>query len=429
MSIELFRTHPKTIRESEKKRFKDPSIVDEVIRLDKAWLQSKQREEQLRQQRNQLSRSIGEAKKDNEETLMKQLSKQVEKVKSEIAITEVETRRLLKERDEIRYQIGNILHESVPTAESEEGNVVESTFGKPKKFTFPPKHHADLVSDLNIANIKKAAEISGARMYYLTGSGVILNLALIQFALNELIAAEYYPIWTPYLLRGEVMKEAAELADFREQLYKVENEELFLIATSEQTLAALHRNELLDEDTLPLKYAGFSTCFRREAGSAGKDTKGIFRVHQFDKVEQYVFCRPDQSWDLHEEMLELAVKIYKQLEIPFRVTNVASREMNDNAAKKFDIEAWFPAQKKYREIVSVSNCTDYQARKLGIRMGKAGSLQKSTPHTLNATALATQRTICALIENHQQADGTVKIPKALRPYMHGVTQLSPRNTK
>ncbi|MHA2059952.1 MAG: serine--tRNA ligase [Candidatus Ranarchaeia archaeon] len=422
--MELYRNNPAIIKESEKKRFKDPSKVDLVVNLDHAWLESKKQEENLRQQRNQLSRSIGQAKKENDESKVKKLMKQVGNIKNKIATTEVETRRLLKERDEHRYHIGNILHTSVPIAETDEGNVTVSTSGEITPFSFSPKHHADLVIDLGIADLEKAAKISGARMFYLTGEGVLLNLALIQFALNKLIIAGYSPIWTPYLLRGEVMKEAAELADFQEQLYKVENEELYLIATSEQTLAAFHRGDLLEKESLPLKYVGFSTCFRREAGSAGKDTKGIFRVHQFDKVEQYVFCHPDDSWKLHEEMLDIAKEIYKDLEIPFRVVNVASREMNDNAAKKYDLETWFPAQKKYRELVSVSNCTDFQARKLGIRMGKAGSLVKNTPHTLNGTAIATQRTICALLENHQQEDGTVKIPKALQQYMRGKKQIN-----
>ncbi|MHA2407696.1 MAG: aminoacyl--tRNA ligase-related protein, partial [Candidatus Ranarchaeia archaeon] len=268
-----------------------------------------------------------QAKKENNEEAVKKLMKQVGKIKGEIATIEVETRRLLKERDEHRYHIGNILHSSVPTAETEDGNVVVKTYGSKPKFSFTPKHHADLVIDLGMANLEKAAKISGARMFYLTGEGVILNFALIQYALNKLVKAGFSLVWTPYLLRGEVMKEAAELADFQEQLYKIENEELYLIATSEQTLAALHRGDLIDTESLPLKYAGYSTCFRREAGSAGKDTKVIFRVHQFDKVEQYVFCHPDESWKLHEDMLEIATEIYKDLEIPFRVVNVASKEM------------------------------------------------------------------------------------------------------
>jgi len=429
LDIELFRTNPKIIEESEKNRFKKIEKVHEVVELDKAWLASKIRGENLRQQRNELSRSVGRAKKEGDTERIEKLMDQVESIKQTIATTEVETRRLLKERDEIRYQIGNILHPSVPIADSERGNRVVKTYGNVRDFSFLPKHHADLIIDLGIANIEKASEISGSRMYYLMGAGVLLNLALIQFALDKLIKAGYTPVWTPYLLRGEVMREAAELADFEDQLYKIENEELFLIATSEQTLAALHRNELIDEEKLPLKYAGFSTCFRRESGSAGKDTKGIFRVHQFDKVEQYIFCEPSQSWSFHKEMIEIAAEIYRDLEVPFQIVDVASGEMNDNAAKKTDIEVWFPAQKKFREVVSVSNCTDYQARKLSIKMGKAGALTKTTLHTLNGTALATQRTICAIIENHQLDDGTIKLPKALHRFLHGINNITPIDQK
>ncbi|MHA1917658.1 MAG: serine--tRNA ligase [Candidatus Ranarchaeia archaeon] len=423
LSIELFRTDPEIIRQSEIKRFKDPNKVDEVIKADQAWLKSKKEEEELRKERNSLSRSIGFEKKQGNENKIKELMSEVETIKQKVAQTEVETRRLLKTRDEIRYQIGNILHQSVPKGETEEFNHIEREVGILREFNFDVIPHADHVINLDLANVEKAAEVSGSRMYYLKGKAVFLNLALIQLALHHLADAGYTPMWTPYLIRGEVIKEAAELSDFREQLYKIENEELFLIATSEQTLAALHRKELLDPDRLPLRYAGFSTCFRREAGSAGKDTKGIFRVHQFEKVEQYVFCKPEESWEIYEEMIKVTEKIYQDLEIPYRIVNIASGEMNDNAAKKYDLEAWFPAQNTYREVVSCSNCTDYQTRKLNIKMGKAGAATKSTPHSLNSTALATERTICAIVENHQQEDGSVTLPKSLHKYLPGFTSI------
>ena len=244
----------------------------------------------------------------------------------------------------------------------------------------------------------------------------------MNYLVNE---CNFTPYWTPYFLREEVMKGAAELGDFRETLYSDAKENVYFIATSEQTLAALHWNEIIEADRLPLKYAGFSACFRREAGSHGKDTKGIFRVHQFDKVEQFVFCKPEDSWDIHEELIKNAETLMQRLGIPHRVVSIASGELNDNAAKKYDVEAWFPAQQKYRETVSCSNCTDYQARKLNIRVGRAGA-KKEVLHTLNSTAIATERVICAILENFQEEDGTVKIPEALQPYTMGITEIKPR---
>ena len=273
------------------------------------------------------------------------------------------------------------------------------------------------------ADTERAADIAGSRFYYLMNDLVVLNLALMQFGVHFLRSHGYTVVWTPFMIKHEVMRAASELADFEEQLYKIENEELYLIATSEQTLAALHRNDLIDTDNLPLKYAGISSCFRREAGSHGKDTKGIFRVHQFEKIEQYVYASPGDSWSLHEEMLRNAEEIYQLLELPYRVVNIASGEINDNAAKKYDLEVWFPAQEAYREVVSCSNCTDYQARKLNMRCGKAGSLEKETVHTLNSTLIATERTICAILENHQNANGSVNIPKVLHPYTFGLTEI------
>jgi len=227
-------------------------------------------------------------------------------------------------------------------------------------------------------------------------------------------------MWTPFFMKREIMKAAAELADFEEQLYKIQDEDIFMIATSEQTLAAYHYDEIIDPDLLPLKYAGVSSCFRREAGSHGKDTLGIFRVHQFEKVEQYVFCKPENSWSIFEELINNAEEIYRELEIPYRIVNIASGELNDNAAQKYDLEAWFPASNMYRELVSCSNCLDYQARKLKIRIGKVGATQKKgTAHTLNSTAIATTRTICCILENYQNKDGTVSIPKVLQKYMNG----------
>ena len=257
---------------------------------------------------------------------------------------------------------------------------------------------------------------------------MLLNLALINFALDKIINKDYIPLWTPYFMKHEIIKAAAELADFEEQLYKIQDEDLFMIATSEQPLAAYHYDEIIDPEKLPIKYAGVSSCFRREAGSHGKDTLGIFRVHQFEKVEQFIFCKPEESWKFHEELIKNAEEIYKDLKLPYRIVNIASGELNDNVAKKYDLEAWFPASETYRELVSCSNCLDYQARKLKIRMGKVGSQQKKQIlHTLNSTAMATERTICCILENYQNKDHTVSIPKVLQKYMNGKKLLNQQN--
>ncbi|MFX1535811.1 MAG: serine--tRNA ligase [Promethearchaeota archaeon] len=415
IDIKIFRENPEIIRESEKKRLRNPSRVDEVIRLDTEWRTTRHQIDQLRQKRNQLSKEVGILKKEKKNVAA--LIAEVSEIKATIAKMEKQSDSLEKERDQIRYTIGNILHASVPVGE-EGKNALVREVGSKKTFSFTPKGHADLVEDLQVAELKKAAEVSGARTYYLKGDLVFLNFALIRFALDFLVhEKEFTPFWTPYFLKKEVMEGASELADFENQLYKDEAEDAFFIATSEQTLAALHWNEIIDPEALPFKYTGFSTSFRKEAGSHGRDTKGIFRVHQFDKVEQFIFCKPEESWKMHEELNANAEELFKRLELPYRVVNIASGELNDNAAKKLDIEVWFPAQQTYREVGSCSNCTNYQALKMNIRVGIVGAGEKEFVHTLNATAIATERTICAILENYQREDGSVEIPKVLHKYM------------
>ncbi|NVM03679.1 MAG: serine--tRNA ligase [Candidatus Helarchaeota archaeon] len=426
LDIKLFRENPELIRKSEKRRFKDPSNVDRVIEYDNKWRELKREIDLLRQEKNKLTKKIGKMIKNGED--IKKEKENSQKIDEEIIDKTKKREEYLKLRYEYRYKVGNILHDTVPIGESEAKNEIVRTWGKIKKFDFKPKSHVDLVEDLDVADLKIAAEVAGSRSYYLKGDLVLLNLALIQLALNNLIAKAFIPFWTPAYLKRDVIEKAAELADFEEQLYKLENTDLFLIATSEQTLAALHINQIIDVNKLPLKYAGISPCYRREAGAHGRDTKGIFRVHNFEKVEQYVFCKPEDSWKFHEELILNAEDLYKKLEIPYRIVNIASGEMNDNAAKKYDLEAWFPAQDTFRELVSCSNCTDYQARKLNIRFGILGKKPWIPLHTLNSTAIATERTICAILENNQNKDGTVNIPKVLQPYMNNKKVIVKENT-
>ena len=423
IDIKVFRENPQIIRDSEIKRFKDPNRVDEVIALDSKWRSLLQQVNDLRKERNQISREIGPMKKKGED--IKPLKERVNQIKEQISTLEKSVKDVLEERDQIRYTIGNILLHGVPVAKTEEGDITLREWGEIPKFSFTPQAHTDLVESLGLANIEKAAQVSGARTFFLTNQMIYLNLALIRFAVDFLVSERgFIPMWTPPFMRRKAMEGASELGDFEDALYNDPQEDVFFIATSEQPLAAFHMDELLDEDTLPRKYCGISQCYRREAGSHGKDTKGIFRVHHFHKVEQFVFTHPEKSEEMHEEMINNAEILFQRLKVPHRIVNIASGELNDNAAKKYDLEAWFPAQNTYRELVSCSNVTDYQARKLNMTYGKAGG-EKDFLHTLNSTAIATERTLCAILENYQQEDGSLLIPKVLHQYLNGMTKIVP----
>ncbi|OED30656.1 serine--tRNA ligase [Methanosphaera sp. WGK6] len=418
LDIKLFREEPEKIMESEKKRFRDTTNVEKVIEYDNLWRNGLMDLNNLRSEKNKLSKSFKQAKKDGniEEVISK--SKQVaEDIKElEPKIEEYE-----KIRDEYRYKVGNIIDEKVPISDTEDDNEIVKTHGELPSFDFEPLNHVDLIKIIDGADTETASEIAGSRFYYLKQDILFLNLALIQFALNELTQKGYSPLQTPFFIKGEVAEETSELGEFEETLYKVENEDLFLIATAEQTLAALHRNEIIPSEDLPLRYCALSTCFRKEAGSHGKDTLGIFRVHQFEKVEQFIYSTPEESGKEHEKLLEVTEGIYQKLGLPYRIVGIVSSALNDNAAIKYDLEAWFPGSETYRELVSCTNCKDYQARKINTRFGKAGAGDAQILHTLNSTAIATERTMCCILENYQQEDGSIKVPSVLVPYMNGRT--------
>ncbi len=434
LDIHFVREHPDIVKESEKKRGKDPSVVDEVLRYDKEWRDTLEELNQLRAGRNKKTREVAKLKKAGEDA--SSLIKELKGITDKIAELEKREKDLLARRNATLYTIGNILHESVPVGESDEDNVFVRFWGKAKVFkadveqflkltegkgqyveiSWKPKSHADIIEDYNLADTKKAGEVAGSRFYYLKNELVFLNLALIHFAFDHLIAKGFTPMWTPYMLKRTVMAAAAELADFEETLYGLKNEDMYLIATAEQPLAAYHMDEVIDETRFPMCYVGFSTNFRREAGAHGKDTKGIFRVHQFDKVEQYVFARPEESWQLLEEITRNTEELMQKLALPYRVVSICSGDMNDTAAKKYDIEAWMPAQGTFRELASCSNTTDYQTRKLNVRLVRRNR-QFEIAHALNCTGLATERTMVAIIENYQDEEGVIHVPKALWPYL------------
>ena len=428
LDIELFREDIERIIQSEKNRFKDPENAKKVLEYDVKWREVLGKLQNLREKRNKISHSIAEYKKNGKDKEAENAINESAAIKEQIEALEVKAEEFLKKREEFRYIVGNIIHDTVPIGETEDDNKIIRETDNIPSFDYKPVSHVDLIDLIDGADTKKASEVVGSRFYYLKGDLALLNLALIRFALDVLQEKGYTPMWTPFFVKYEVIKAAAELADFEEQLYKIQDEDLYMIATSEQTLAAYHYDEILDPDQLPLKYAGISSCFRREAGSHGKDTLGIFRVHQFEKIEQFIFCRSEQSWEFHEELISNAEIFYKKLEIPYRIVSIASGELNDNAAKKYDLEAWFPASETYRELVSCSNCLDYQARKLKIRMGKVGTQEeKNVVHTLNSTAIATERTICCILENFQNKDHSITIPKVLRNYMNGKKRIPAKN--
>ncbi|XP_073305736.1 serine--tRNA ligase isoform X2 [Primulina huaijiensis] len=326
--------------------------------------------------------------------------------------------------------IGNLVHDSVPISNDEANNAVERSWGE--RWTAPKlKNHVDLVELLGIADIKKGANVAGGRGFYLKGDGVRLNQALINFGLEFLEKRGFTALQTPFFMRKEIMAKCAQLTQFDEELYKVtgEGDEKYLIATAEQPLCAYHLDDWIHPSQLPLRYAGYSSCFRKEAGSHGRDTLGIFRVHQFEKVEQFCITSPNEneSWDMHEEMIKNSEDFYKMLKIPHQVVAIVSGALNDAAAKKYDLEGWFPASNTYRELVSCSNCTDYQARRLETRYGqKKGNDKPKYVHMLNSTLTATERTLCCILENYQKEDG-VEIPDVLRYYMGGKTFLPFKN--
>ncbi|MEM2412598.1 MAG: serine--tRNA ligase [Candidatus Bathyarchaeia archaeon] len=427
LDIKLVREKPELVRENLARRG-DPEnlrMLDELIECDKLWRQNLTRLNELRQERNRITAEIAKAKKRGEDATpiileAKSIDEEITKLEKLVADLEEKVHNYL-------MLLPNLLHESVPIGRDESDNVVVRTWGVPPKFNFPPKDHIELGLSLDIMDIERAGKVAGARFFYLKNEGVLLDMALMNFALEEMVKKGYKPIEPPFLMRRKPYEGVIALSDFENDLYKIEGEDLYLIATSEHPMAAMYMNEVLKAEDLPIKLVGISTNFRKEAGAHGKDTRGIFRTHQFNKVEQFVFCKPEDSWKIHEELLRNAEELVQKLGLPYRVVNVCTGDIGKVAAKKYDIEAWMPAQNAYREIISCSNCTDYQARRLNIRYReKEGEPPKGFVHTLNSTALATGRTIVAILENYQQEDGSVIIPEVLRKYMMGIEKIYPK---
>lgn len=391
----------------------------------------------LKHQKNILAKEVAIAKKRNENASSS--INQMEQIGIQIKQTEDESR--ANEESYLKYinSLPNFPHESVPIGKDETENVVSRRFESnhytskfipdnriedPKNLIdLKRKSHIDLAIEYDLVDFERAGKISGSRFYILKNELVKLSMALSNFALDYLVNLGYTAVQPPFLIRREAMEGAVILSDFEETIYKVDDEDLYLIGTSEHPMASMHMNEIMDGKDLPIRYAGVSSCFRKEAGAHGKDMKGLFRVHQFEKVEQFVFCKPEDSWKEHEKLLQITEKFYELLEIPFRTIILCSGDLGKVSAKTYDIEAWFPVQEAYREICSCSNCTDYQSRSLKIRFRDNPNEETSLVHTLNSTLVAVQRTIVAILENYQTSRGTISIPQALRKYMDDLEEI------
>jgi seryl-tRNA synthetase len=425
LDIKLIRESPDLVRANLEKRNNPENLqmLDDLIALDKQWRLNLTSLNDLRHDRKLVTVEIAKLKKAGQDA-----QAQVEKAKAiDTQITTVEkqvTAEEEKERD-LLLRLPNMLDPTVPLGKDDHDNVQVKTWGTIPQFNFTIKNHLDLADGLGLIDMERAGKISGSRFFFLKNELALLDLALMNFGMQELSKKGYVAIEPPYMISKAAYEGVTALADFADVLYKIEGEDLYMIATSEHPMAAMYMGEVIKEQDMPLKLAGLSTCFRKEAGAHGKDTRGIFRTHQFNKIEQFIFCKPEESVKLHEELLANAEDLLQKLELPYRVVNVCTGDIGTVAAKKYDIEAWMPAQNGYREVVSCSNCTDYQARRLGIKYReKEGAPPKGFLHTLNSTAIATGRTIVALLENNQNEDGSINVPKALQKYMGDVEKIN-----
>jgi seryl-tRNA synthetase len=417
IDITILRENPQIIKEMLKKRHIEFSLED-VIDLDREKRELITKVQDLKRVRNIISRDIADRKKENLDSTEK--IREMSKTSQDIAVYDVEIRGVNDRLHNLLREIPNIPHQSVPEGLNDSDNVELRRFSKPIHFDFNPQDHIDIAVNLGIIDIERASKVAGARFYYLKGDLVRLNYALINFALDLAVEQGATLIQPPFMLNKKSIEGSIILSDFKEVIYKIEDEDLYLIATSEHAIAAMHMNEVLNGSDLPIHYVGISPCFRKEAGSHGRDTKGIFRVHQFEKVEQFVFSKPDDSWKELENMINNAEDLFKQLNIPYRIVSLCGAELGKVSAKTYDLEAWFPGQHSYREVISCSNCTDYQARGLSTKYRGKPHESSEFVHTLNSTLVATERTLIAIIENYQRNDGSIVVPKVLQPYMNGL---------
>jgi len=417
IDIKFLRENPDVVRASQKGRGEDVAVVDQVLASDELKRAAITEFEQLRAEQNLLSKSVSAAKGDEKAALLANSKELADKVKAADAKrAEIEV-----QANALAMMISNILDPEAPIGGEEDFVVIEHV-GTPRDFAaagFEPKDHVELGKLLGAIDTERGAKVSGSRSYYLTGVGALLEFALVNYAISSATKAGFTPVIPPVLVKPAAMEGTGFLGQAAENVYHLEKDDFYLVGTSEVPLAAFHMDEILDGAKLPMRYAGYSTCFRREAGSYGKDTRGIIRVHQFDKVEMFSFCKPEEAKEEHKRLLQWEKEFLNSMEIPYRVIDVASGDLGSSANRKFDIEAWIPTQSAYREVTSTSNCTEFQARRLNIRYKDSDGTKAVA--TLNGTLVAIPRMIVAILENHQNADGTVNVPAVLQPFL-GMTR-------
>ena len=429
LDAKLLRENPVSVENMLKRRGIDFPL-DELIALDKKRRQLIVELHDFRHRKNMLAHTIAQKRAQTEKTdsINTELN-DMKEVSNKIIELEKEQESIQSKFLNLMMSIPNLLHESVPSGSSERENVVVKEYGyKAVKTSLSPKDHIDIATSLDLIELERAAKISGARFYFLKNELVKMNQALLNFGLDYLSYSGYTLTQPPYMIRREAMEGAIILGDFEQVIYKVDGEDLYMIGTSEHAVVSMHMDEILEGKKLPSRYASVSPCFRKEAGAHGRDMKGIFRVHQFEKVEQVVFCRPEDSWIEHERMLDLTQKFYEKLGIPYRTVLLCSADMGKVSAKTYDIEGWFPGQGSYRELVSCSNCLDYQARRLRIRFRDNTNEETKLVHTLNSTLVATERTMVSIIENYQTDNGTIEVPEMLQKYMGDIKEMKVSNS-
>ncbi|MGD2106517.1 MAG: serine--tRNA ligase [Nitrosopumilaceae archaeon] len=410
----LIKENPQLLQKMLKERNVDFDL-DGFLESDKKRRELILRTDELRKKKNKFASEIAHKKKAGEDAA--EILKEMKQVSEELSRLELSQIEVEKKYKGLAFSIPNLIHESVPIGQDDSANKEIKKWGKIPKFDFKINDHIDISDNLGLVDLERAAKVAGARFYYLKNDLVRLNQALIHYALEFLSEKKYSLVQPPYMINHQSMEGAVITDDFEEVIYKIEDEDLYMIGTSEHAMAAMHSGEIIEGKDLPLRYAGVSPCFRKEAGAHGRDQKGIFRVHQFDKIEQFVFTRPEDSWKEHERMLETAEEFYQKLEIPYRVVLLSSGDMGKISAKTYDIEAWMAGQNAYREIVSCSNCLDFQSRRLKIRYREKTNEETKYLHTLNSTLIATSRILVSIMENFQTKDGHISVPSVLQNYM------------
>ncbi|MDO8467407.1 MAG: serine--tRNA ligase [Nanoarchaeota archaeon] len=419
IDIKLIRENPELVKENIKKKFKSEKLplVDKVKKLDEQWRKLKYEEDGLRSERNKISEQINQLMKSKKKAEAEKLIKEAKKIPEKISQSEEKRKGMEVEIKVFLSSIPNLISSRVPSGKDDSQNVVEKVIGKPEKFTFPVLSHAEIAEKLGLADFDSSARVSGNGFYYLEGDLALLNQALIHFAIDKMVSHGFRYVETPLMLNNEIINRVTDLNDQEVMIYRLANEDKSLIGTSEHSLIGRFVDQEIDFKRLPIKHTSYSMCFRKEIGSHSIDEKGLFRTHQFNKVEMIVICDPKDSSKFFEELKNISVEIFKELELPVRILKICSGDLGDLKHEQIDLEVWSPRKKSYFEVGSCSNLTDAQARKLGISTRVKG--EKVVPHTLNNTAIATSRALVAILENNQQKDGSVKIPKVLQKYIGG----------